>query len=151
MLFRSHVHANNAFAANVQEDNFLVQGSDWSDASAGLERGTLMSIRGWISASMDASPSAVDTLFLAIGVFHEDAAFPAINQESAYIEDVLWTGGFQATNPATAAGDIRRNWVWEVNVKARRRITDQQVVMFSLIGTEAGDFSCVLRSLIRRD
>ena len=145
-------------AAGAQTEVVLVQGSDWADASTGLERATVMGIRGWISvAPIPLTASASSTFWMAIALLHEDSTLPLLNTATAYIEDILWTGGISHRNEgnATVEGDrVHPGFVWEMNVKARRRITDQQQIGLFYLSTSTSTqqfvVSCVMRSLVRR-
>ena len=132
----------------------ILDGADWETNSGGLEHGTLLRIRGWLSVSKVAVSAAATTVFFGIYVTDVDApvnAFPP-DVASFYLEDVLWTWGtrFEAGNASAIEVPVAYNR--DVDVKAMRRITSDQTVRLAVITSiDSGiTFSTVLRSLVRR-
>ncbi len=129
----------------------IVSPSDWERAGAGMERATVLTIRGWVSyaakqALADVNPNNV---FQYIGVQDEDiATSPSPTAASTYTEeDIMWTGGH--VFPFESSDGSSRTI--EFNVKAQRRITSGQDVRHVLeVGSGSGiTLSGVIRALIR--
>ena len=152
LIWIAHTVVSTTLVANVASLAFLVQGSDWADASVGLERAKLLSIRGWLSCGQNFLASTGQGIFCAIGVFHEDASFPTLTSAPAYIEDVLWTGGKNIQPNAADNSHEWREYDTIINVKAKRKITNQQTVQLVVhpfnIG---GNHSMVIRTLLDRN
>ena len=130
----------------------IVSGSDWADSGTGLERATLMTIRGWISVSQTPVVNVEAAWYAAIAITHEDAQLPIISSASAYIEDILWTSGGSGRTTASTADIHYQGSYREVNMQARRRITDQQIVTMDFASIRAGGIVAgVLRAFIRRN
>ena len=152
------VNVNIAIGTGSQVTTSIVDGADWADASTGLERATMMSIRGYITAAPNPLSSSGNTVFqAALAIVHEDAVsgFASLGSNQAYIEDILWTAGVSrhSTGDLTAVTHMVRSNIIPVNVQTRRRITDQQAIALAINVPSAGNswtYTVVLRTLIRR-
>jgi len=143
---------NGALSADQDAEFPIVSGSDWAASGVGLERATFLSARGYISLHMNFEANSNNFVALAVALMHEDAGLPSLATEAAYIEDILWTGGQIFRNEATvgvSGASIQYNAVFDI--KARRRITDQQNVSLFIRpnGFSAVAFA-VIRCLVRR-
>jgi len=151
------VGMNQVVAGNNQTSIALIAGSDWI-AGTGFERATLMGIRGWLSGVIPLQTNQnTGTILAAISLTHEDAGLPDIGTEAAYIEDILWTGGqvMRIEGASTGiTGNTQVGWQEVINVRARRRITSEQIVSIDIRNNFAitllSSFSFVLRCLVRR-
>ena len=149
------VGAGTALASSTVRTDIIVAGADWADASTGLERATLMGIRGWVSIATDFTANALAIPYMAIAIYHEDAiaSIGTLNNASEYTEDILWTAGAMRKD-GNLITEGPRLWFdsGPLNIKARRRFHDQQAIMLitTLMAT-SGRLAFVLRALIRRD
>ncbi len=152
------VLAETTVAANGNLKNTLVDGADWADNATGLERATMLTMRGYIAGSPDtATTSDLVTPLAYICLVHEDAlaSLPVPSDILAYVEDILWTGGGPMYRNVLNTTTVNRQlpgFMWEVNIQSRRRITDQQdlVLVVQALGAISVTFMATLRTLIRR-
>ena len=131
----------------------IVTPDEWQAASTGFKHGTLLRIRGWISASKTTVPSGTSTLFMAIIVEDEVVVPTDPGIVAAYNEqDALWSAGIQM--PATLAASVEQgaSFMWNVDVKAMRRI-DSALDVRLVLRSSGPTFtvSGVLRGLVRVD
>ncbi len=131
----------------------IVEDADWV-AHAGQQSGTLMSIRGWLSASRQAG-TAADILEMYIAVIDEDESATGASVDPASVatytgEDILWTGGASFPGAASDSGFRSQPVVWDINVKARRKIRSGKEVRLQ-VTTTVGEIalSGFLRALIK--
>ena len=133
----------------------LVQASDWSLTEG--ERGTVMTIRGWLSISTDNDAAASKnegSIHGYIGVVSDIVAAgsaPSPILPATYTSpSILTTFGFLWA--AVAPGDHRNSQMWEINVKTKRTIrADQQIrmVIFNSLD-DTINTSLVVRTLMRK-
>ena len=141
-------------ATGGQLETNIVQEDDWS--GTGGERGTVMTIRGWmsISADNDAQAKAEGTVMWYIGVVSANVAAgsaPGPASPGTYVEPtILTTGGFLFGN--IAAGIHRDSRLWEINVKTKRTVTTAQQIRFVLFNglVDTINVSAVFRALVRK-
>ncbi len=148
------VTAGSVLASGVATENILVAGTDWADASTGLERATSMGIRGWVAMTSDFTANGIVTFLATIGVYGELSTVTGTSLTSLtpYIEDLFWTAGYLQKDNAVASEAPRIQNVWEVNIRTRRRFTDQdKISLVTQSNGTAGRLSFVLRTLVRRD
>ncbi len=151
-------------AVNVDDtpvvEEVLLTGSDWTQLD-GTERGLLVTIRGWLRAYAIGQETIRAALGCLIYVTDTDAPVLAVGSNgpwdpSAYLEDILWTGGgLSGGAQATTLEAPRPFTIGEtsIHVKAMRRIkTDQQVRIAMVMNTAGNAVSVngVLRTLVRR-
>ena len=146
------VQVSNAAQSSSPSGADIVIASDWV-ASAGFERATLLSIRGYISAAPDVVDVSTGSLAMLIYIADKDTANVDPQAVATYTEeDVLWTGGAQASGQGIAAIEARPSFNWEVNVKSMRRITNGEDVRIGAAASVGLDWrwTFVLRALLRR-
>ena len=143
-----------ASSQNVGTGTFLsfniVQDNDWVRAS-GLERATLLRIRGWWSwitkdatGSHDGGP-----IFAYIGIYDEDETSADPSQVATYgEEDILWTSGLELPFTDSGAGQTQFNE--KIDVKAMRRIRKGQEVRLVIAnkGVSDGELTLLVRGLL---
>jgi len=128
----------------------MVEGSDWADSGTGLERATVVSIRGWFTGIAEFTAATNPNIFAYIMSTHEAAATITPDTVAAYSNDILWTYAHTLAFSASESG-IQRDWSVEFNVKVRRRIHDQQYIRFATVLSGAGgEFNFVARCLLNR-
>jgi len=143
---------NNNLTANVPNSIDIVQGSDWADASTGLERATLLSIRGWVNPHVDFISGSHLEIFMLIRKSSVGATQQTLSAVEAYVDDILWTGGFAIQSDTSGTGSQQRNRMYEINVKAKRKITSDDIIRFSVLSPSiAGGVVGVFRALLVRD
>ena len=130
----------------------IVAAADWTVAG-GLERATILRVRGWFSAVVkDATGSfAGGAHFAYIGLFDEDETSPGGSISGTYIdEDIMATYGFLFAFADT--GTVGQTWSQEIDVKAMRKIRTGQDLRFVYTnsGTTSVEVSLVIRALLRR-
>ena len=107
-----------------QVDYDIVAPTDWERSSAGLERGTLLSVRGYMSMTnrivSESLGSGSVMGYLAKYDIGETSSAPNVVNTYAE-EDILWTGG--RAIPFTNVDTPWNGWHHEFDVKAMRRIT----------------------------
>ena len=125
----------------------IVNDADFGDA--GARNITLMGIRGWISVS-DSALTASSGYFAGILMIDEDvgatSAQQAMNDANVLVnEDILSTWCLQMTD-----GGAHRT-VFDVNVKARRKLKTGQEIRFSHIAGAAlrAEVSAVFRAVLK--
>ena len=129
----------------------LVDATDWVRAT-GLERATLLSVRGWLSVSATPTIVTLVTWFAVIYVADKDASAVSPIAVATYgEEDILWSGGLNW--PLGGAGAVERGpaAMMPINIKAMRRITSGQEIRLDMDSTVASivTVSGVIRSLLR--
>ena len=130
---------------------FLVAGADWAASASGLERGTLMTIRGYINVNFTWASLAAPRVWMAIVVVHKDVTFTDLSVPGFYTEDVLWTGGAKTVFTTTQSSQQQTDHSWDINVRTKRRITDQQIVGLVFFAEQVQcELQAVIRSLVRR-
>ena len=130
---------------------FLIAGADWDSSTAGLERATLMTVRGYINVNFTWASLAAPRVWMAIVVVHKDVTFTDLSQPAFYTEDILWTGGAKTVFTTTQSSQQQTDHSWDVNVRTKRRITDQQIVGLVIFAEQVQiELQAVLRSLVRR-
>ena len=128
----------------------LVAGSDWADASSGLEHATVLSIRGQISGIVAFSASS--TVGIHAYIQMTDAGLqsqsPALTEP--YRQDILWTWARTFEFSASESG-IQRDWSVTIDVKAKRRINSSQDLRFVIVVNNAsGEMNNIFRTLLNR-
>ena len=121
----------------------IVNQADWSAGKAGLERATLLSIRGEIECRT--TSASVGPMFLVICKADETFVMDPATASEYENADILWTGVFQ--NPAEAA--ILKGFKFDI--KAMRRITnkDKIVLYMTSVGSASFSVSGIIRGLVR--
>jgi len=137
-------------------ENDIVIGADWS-ATTGLERATLIAIRGWLSVTRVPTLTTLRTWYSLM--YTTDRETPVLvagtngpADATGYVEDILWTyGGIQDVGTAGAV-EMPAIVTIPIHVKAQRRITSETDVRiaFASSGTGTFSYSLVLRALVRR-
>ncbi len=123
----------------------LLSGANWS-LEQGLDRATLKTIRGWLSISYDATQAVANRAFYMIYMTDVDTPILAAGTNGpadalAYIEDVLWTGGWQCPIGKAASVESNVSLNYELNVKAMRKMTSDQVIRVAFAaGTTGSQF-----------
>jgi len=131
----------------------IMTGADWSVGS-GLERATLLRVRGWLSA-VPSSPVATADGGLYLQVYLTDVDSPLGQPPDtalAYVEDSLWTGGTMFGPGHANAVEGLRAYQFSFDVKAMRRVTSDQSLRLIMVTTSAR-FMVVgglARALVRR-
>jgi len=130
----------------------LVQSSDWA-IGGGLERATLLRIRGWFSAAPLKADVSKGALFACIYKVDEDGLPVSPLTAAMYTdEDVLWTGGMQVSGVTAGTVEARPGFQFDVDVKSMRRFTSGEEIRLSLATAVGLDFdlSGVMRCLVRK-
>ncbi len=151
------VHANEfQVATGIQATFDIVTAFDW--AGQGGERGTLMTIRGWLSicAQNDTGVKSEGQVSWYIGVVNQGVTAPNIpspNASTTYTAtSILDTGGHIFESIAGGVGGDRLTRDWDINVKTMRRLRSQDDVLL-VIDNGTGDdirVGATLRALMRR-
>jgi len=138
-------------------DTNILTGSQWQ-SEVGLTRATVMSIRGWLSLSYDSTQAVANRAYMLFYLTDTDTPILLAGTNGpadalGYIEDVMWTGGWQV--PIGKAGSIEQSTgkEFELQIKTMRRVTSDQVIRLALAaGTGGSNFllSGVVRVLVRR-
>ena len=130
----------------------LVQASDWT--STGGERGTVLTIRGWLSVSADndETAKAEGSVFWYIGVVSgPPGGAPPPGLPLSYVDpNILTTGGHLF---GSVALNVHRNsMTWDINVKTKRTIRAAQDIRLVLFNASPDtlNISLVTRSLVRK-
>ena len=130
----------------------LVQQSDWS--TTGGERGTVLTIRGWLSVSSDNDETAKPegSVFWYIGVVSgAPGTAPPPGLPATYVSPfILTTGGFLW---GSIGMDVaRESRMWEINVKTKRTIRADQTIRLVMLNAtpDTLNISLVTRSLVRK-
>jgi len=148
--------------SNVAFDNTpvievtILSGNDWAETS-GLERGTMMTVNGWVSWSRTAVTVGQRTGFGLLYVTDVDAPILVAGTNGpqdalGYVEDILWTGGVNfATGNATAV-EQPTSLTERIHVQAMRRLTSDQEIRFAFGSSGSGNIivSGAIRTLMRR-
>jgi len=135
----------------------ILNGANWS-LEQGLDRATLMTIRGWLSVSYDPTQTVANRAFYMIYMTDVDTPILAAGTNGpadalAYIEDVIWTGGWQVPIGKAASVEQSTSINYEFNIKAMRRMTSDQVLRVAFAAGTAGSFfiaSGLFRCLVRK-
>ena len=148
------VQAEAQVQTNTTVEAVIVAPTDWSGvAGLGLERATLLRVRGWLSAAPAVEDVSTGGIFFVIYVVDEDAALVNPLDVSTYVnEDVLWTGGAQFAGQGALAIETRPSVEWEVDIKAMRKLTSGQEVRLAaqvITGLNVR-WSGTLRGLVRK-
>ena len=86
------VLASNSSVTTSPQSLDIVAPSDWA-RGAGLERCTLLAVRGWLAFRFNSTTTT--GVFLALLVSDEDESTQSPSDVATYTdEDILWTGGF---------------------------------------------------------
>ena len=154
---------NNVWTVLVLEDqavdNAVIEGdivnnTELEPAASGLQRYTLLRIRGWLSVSRDPVLTTDVTLFMAIYLTDLNAGTVDASNATKYTEeDVIWTAGVNFAGAGAGAVEVAPPARFDVDVKAMRRFTSGSDVRITFIGNQAASgllVSGVMRALVRK-
>lgn len=137
----------------------LADRTDWVAGTEAFERGaTLERIRGNISLLSGGVSSVGGAIWMAIFIVNDDETTPDPSVAADYNEnDAIWTHvvNFQTVTLTSVGGWSNPASIVEVDVKARRRLTTQSIVLFVWRATggssdEQAILSANLRTLIKK-
>ena len=159
---KNQIWVSTVFEAQSFDDTPVVEtsvlsGSQWQ-SEVGLTRATVISIRGWLSLSYDSTQTVANRAFMLFYLTDIDAPIMLAGTNGpadalGYIEDVMWTGGWQV--PIGKAGSVEQSTGKEfsLDIKTMRKVTsDQQIRLALAAGTGGSTFimSGIVRLLVRR-
>ena len=130
----------------------IVTTSDWS-AVGGLERATVMRVRGWLSCSFKPTTGSFGGagVFCYMSTFDDSETSPSGSVVQTYSEeDILGTWGWHS--PFIDTGTAPTSWIQTIDVKAMRKIKTGKELRFVITNEGAAilHVSLVLRALVRR-
>lgn len=129
-------------AATVQS-LVVVARADWSTGRSGLQHATLARVRGQVV--VEANAVALSQVFAYLIRIDEDEALPTPRSVTNLAqEDILWTG----VGTVQALTNDRQAMNWEIDVKARRKLTNQDTIAFLYASAIATTCSGILRGLV---
>jgi len=149
----SVVLAQNVALSDTIIEAVIVNPAEWQGSANSFQRATLLRIRGWLSYCSDAEDASAGAFFACIYVVDENEnALSPLTAATYTDDDVLWTGGVQSGSLGTGAVETRIPYVWDVDVKAMRKLDSSREVRLSVVCTTGldGRFSCGLRALVRK-
>jgi len=148
--------------SNVAVDNdpvievTIASGNDWAETS-GLERGTIMTVNGWLSWSRVGTTVGQRSIFGLLYLTDVDAPILTAGTNGpqdalGYVEDILWTGGVNFATGSAAAVEQPVSFNERIHVKSMRRFTSDQELRFAFGTSGSGNIivSGAVRTLVRR-
>ena len=135
----------------------ILSGANWS-LEQGLDRATLISIRGWLSVSYLSTQVVANRAFYMLYMTDVDTPILAAGTNGpadalAYIEDVIWTGGWQVPIGNASAVEQLQSINYELDIGSMRRMTSDQVIRIAFAAGTAGSTfiaSGLFRCLVRK-
>jgi len=134
----------------------LVIPADWS-LSAGFDRATLMSIRGWLALSQTATGTAAEAPGAYLAIYLAEQLTPANQMDPTNAVDyanfdVIYTDGMAGVGTVSAAG-MRG---MQIDVRSRRKLTSASEIRLAIavpVDTATPRFNTtgVLRCLLKLD
>jgi len=146
----SAVLTNNDDVAPGTETLNILEAADWV-AAAGSDRGTLLRIRGSIAFYQTTTAALATTFRWGIFKLNVGETVPDLNAVTSYIdEDILAYGVHQGIHLSTAGDDVIQP-VISVDVKAKRKIDTNSVILLAIRPTgNSFMYSATLRALVNR-
>lgn len=137
----------------------IVDATDWQASGTGFSRGaTLERIRGSVSLLSGGVASVGGAVWMAIWAVNDDETTPDPSTAADYGEnDLLWARvvNFQTVTLTSVGGWSNPATTFDIDVKARRRLTTQSIILMTWRATggssdEQAIMSFVLRALVKK-
>lgn len=137
---------NDNLLTGVTEGLAIVLGSDWERSVDGLERATLLRIRGSLGFRINAAPNNVTVIAAIVKQDEDEPTVPDLSLSQSYVEeDLLWTQCF-VVGGATADAAFHNV---EIDVKAKRKLKNSdQVNLCVYVNGATLVYSALCRALV---
>jgi len=110
----------------------LLSPSDWEASTTGFDRGTLVSIRGWLSTQQGAAGTTNDATLMAMYVVKNSSAaastFSPLLASSYDNSDVLWSSGLMVTGTPIRDNSRMAISTQQIDIKSKRKVSSGDVI-----------------------